>query len=66
VARCPYIHYSVESVPVKSTVDRTGPRNAPHAPTEWKMWTANPCMVHLFNLFSGRINLDKSELILEE
>jgi len=30
------------------------------------MWTANTFMVHLLNLFSGRINLHKSELILEE
>jgi len=30
------------------------------------MWTANTFMVDLVNLFSGRINLHKSELILQE
>jgi len=44
----------------------TGPKNAPQAPRERGMWTANRFMVDLLNLLSGRINSHKSELILEE
>ena len=55
-----YSHYSVKSVPVISTVDITGPKNAPQAPRERGMWTAITFMVDLLNLFSGRINLHKS------
>jgi len=47
-------------------VDINGPKNAPQVPREPGMWTANTLMVHLSNLFSGRINLHKSEVILEE
>jgi len=61
-----YSHYSVKSVPVISTVDITGPKNAPQAPRERGMWSANTFMVHLLSLFSGRVNLHNSELILEE
>jgi len=59
-SRQPYSHYSVKSVPVISTVDITGPKNAPQAPRERGMWTAITFMVDLLNLFSGRINLHKS------
>jgi len=61
-----YSYYSVKSVPVISTVDITGPKNAPQAPRKRGMWTANAFMVHLLNLFSGRVSLHNSELILEE
>ena len=61
-----YSHYSVKSVPVISTVDITGPNNAPQAPRERGMWTANRFMADLLNLFSDRINLHESERILEE
>ena len=30
------------------------------------MWTANTFMVHLLNIFSGRVILHNSELIVEE
>jgi len=47
-------------------VDVTGPKNAAQAPTERGMRTGNTFMFDLLNLFSGRINLHKSELILEK
>ena len=49
-----------------TTLDTNGPKNAPQAPREREMWTANTFMVDLLNLFSSRINFHKSELILEE
>jgi len=49
-----------------STVDITGPKNAPQAPRERRKWTAITFMVDLLNVFSGRINLHKSKLILQE
>jgi len=61
-----YRHFSVKSVPARSTVDMTGPKNAPQAPRERGMWTAKIFLVDLLNFFSGRINLHKSELILKE
>jgi len=61
-----YSHHSGKSVPVLSTVDITGPKNAPQAPRERGMWTGNTFLVNLLSLFSGRINLHKFELILEE
>jgi len=56
----PYSHYTVKSVRVISTVDITGPNNAPQVPRERGMWTAITFMADLLNLFSGRINLHKS------
>ena len=47
-------------------MDINGPKNAPQAPRERGMCTANTFMVDLLNLISGRINLHKSALILEE
>jgi len=61
-----YSHSSVISVPVISTVDITGPKNAPQAPRERGMWTAITFTDDLLNLLSGRSNLHKSELILQE
>jgi len=64
-----YSQCSVKSIPVVSTVDITGPKNAPRAPRERELWTANTFMVDRLNLFSGRIDShEKSilELILEE
>ena len=50
-ARPRYSHYSIKSVPVISTVDITGPKNAPQAPREWGMWTANAFMIGLLKVF---------------
>jgi len=47
-------------------VDIPGPKTAPQAPREREMWAANTLMVDLLNLFSDRINLHKSELIVQE